>query len=234
MPKQVTFSIDKKLFDTFPQYRRAVLVTRDVDNTRTSPITDTITIAAKVVKDTVDLEDPRIVAWREAFTALGIKVRDFRPSVDALARRIHNNKPLGSISPLVDVGTVVSLKFVLPAGTHPILADTTTVVLKLATGEETEFSDETHPSEQIPTGEPILLDGSRVATRRWVWRQTSQSRIDRNTRDFYLNIDALEAIDDATLNTAVESSKGLIRQIFGTECRLIILDAANPTQTVEI
>jgi DNA/RNA-binding domain of Phe-tRNA-synthetase-like protein len=234
MTRQITFSINKQLLEKFPAYRRAILVVTDVDNKQVSTLDSDIMEIAQNIKRDVVLENPRISAWREAFAAVGIKARDFRPSIDALVRRIHNDKPLGSISPIVDVGTVVSLHFVLPAGAHPILSDTTNVDLTIATGEEVEISDGTHPNEQIPAGEPILLDNERVATRRWVWRQTSLSRIDENTRDFYLNIDALATIDDRSLNEAIDYSKEVISRVFNRDCKLCILSADNLTETIEI
>jgi DNA/RNA-binding domain of Phe-tRNA-synthetase-like protein len=73
-----------------------------------------------------------------------------------------------------------------------------------------------------------------VATRRWVWRQTNQSIIDEDTKDFYLNIDALEIIDEKTLRDAISRAKDIICQTFGKDCKLIILSATNPIQVVAI
>jgi DNA/RNA-binding domain of Phe-tRNA-synthetase-like protein len=233
MTQQITFSIDKQIFDSFPEYRRAILVVSGADNKQASALGEAITKVAQTVKDAVSLEDPRIVAWREAFATLGIKVHDFRPSVDALVRRIHNDKPLGSINPIVDLGTVISLEFVLPAGAHPILSDTADVRLGIATGQEVELSDGAHPNESVPAAEPILLDNERVATRRWVWRQTSQSRINGDTHNFYLNIDALGVIDEPTLQAAVARATEIIASVLGKGCQTVTLSAANPEQVVK-
>lgn len=234
MTNQIEFSVDKQIFATLPGYRRAILVVSGVNNKQVSVLGDEIAEIAKNVKDNLSLDDPRITTWRDAFVSFGIKVHDFKPSIDALVRRIHNDKPMGSINPIVDVGTIISLQFVLPAGTHPILHDTTSVRLILAKGKEVEVSDGMHPSEKIPVMEPILLDSDRVATRRWVWRQTNQSRINENTRDFYLNIDALGIIDESTLNNAINYSRDIIRRTFGKDCELLVLTTSNPIQVVEI
>lgn len=234
MSQQIKFSVDERIFEKFPEYRRAILVVTGVSNSQTSTLDDDIAKIAQSVKDDVNLEDPRITAWREAFASFGIKAREFRPSIDALVRRILNDKPLGSISPIVDVGTVVSLRFVLPAGAHPILSDTANVNLTIASGEEIEISDGTHPSEQVPSGEPVLLDNGRVATRRLVWRQTSQSRIDKSTTGFFLNIDALAAIDESTLNDAMSYAAETISKEFGVTSQSIVLSADNSSATLEV
>lgn len=234
MTRAIEFSIDKKIFATFPDYRRAIIIVSDVDNSKLSALGNDIVTAAQFLRTNVTLEDRRISAWRDAFVVYGMKLRDFKPSIDALVRRIHNDKPLGSINPIVDIGTLISLQFVLPAGAHPILDGTKTVRLKLAEGTEAEVSVGAHLDETIQPGEPILVDSGRVATRRWVWRQTSLSRIDATTRNFYLNLDALHVIDDATLEQAIEQSKITIRSLFNTAGLVIILSAINPRQTIKI
>src|SRR5690606_16831845 len=134
------------------------------------------------IKD-MDLQDARLVSWREAFAREGMKARDFRPSIDSLARRAIAGKPFGSISPIVDIGTIVSLEFVVPAGAHPILPDTRTVDLTRARGDENDVTLD-GKEEIVPQGEIILKDTDRPAARRWVWRQTPLSRIDQDTTSF--------------------------------------------------
>lgn len=232
--KTINFSVDKAIFDKFPKYRRAIVVVAGADNSVNSDLENDIANLAIIVQNEITTDDPRIVSWREAFSMLGIKARDFRPSIDALVRRIHNNKPLGSINPIVDIGTLVSLKFVLPAGAHPILDDTQSVRLCLAEDNLVELSDGMHAAEEVPLREVILLDNERVATRRWVWRQTSQSRIDNKTTNFFLNIDALEVIDEQELVKAIELSKELIQKLFGCESTVVILSTESPNADVEI
>ncbi len=233
MPRQIEFSVNAQIFERCPDYRRAILVVTGVNNTQSSLLGDAIASAAADVKNNMTLEDRRLVAWRDAFAAFGIKVRDFKPSIDALVRRILNDKPLGSISPIVDVGTVISLRHMLPAGAHPLLADSTFVKLTLARGSEAEISDGEHTVEPVLVGEPILLDTDRIATRRWVWRQTNQSRIEASTQDFYLNIDALDTVSDTDLQSAIEEAKILIKEVFSKDCQVIILSVFNPVQVLD-
>lgn len=233
MTKIITFSIDKKIFDSFPAYQRAILVVSNVNNNQLTKLNESIANEAIRIKSSISLEDPRLIAWRDAFTMLGIKVRDFKPSIDALIRRILNDKPLGSINPIVDIGTVISLQFLLPAGAHPILSDTTDVRLVVANGNDVELGDSIHPSEEVPAGEIVLLDSNRVATRRWVWRQTNLSRINDKTRDFYLNIDLLD-MSLQEQDVVIEKALKLVRDVFVVDCSVITLSAAHPFESVEM
>ena len=224
----LTFSVDKNIFEKHPGFRRVVIVARNVTNE--GGLSGQIHEQIAAIKG-LDVDDPRLTAWREAFAHEGMKVRDFRPSIDALVKRIQADKPFGSINKIVDVGTVVSLKFVLPAGAHPILTDTQKISLERAEGDEVDVTLD-GKTELVPKGEIVLKDNSRLATRSWVWRQTPLSRIDSQTTDFFLNIDALSVTNDATLNEAVRFSQELIQSTLGVGTSVAILDADNPITTI--
>lgn len=232
--REVTFAIDHKLLKVMPGYRRAIVIASGVDNTLTVPLLgNQIIELATDIKGHIANEDTRIVAWREAFKVVGIKASDFRPSIDALVRRILNDKPLGSINPIVDVGTIVSLKYLLPAGVHPLLHDSKEIILRPAASSEFVVTQD-GKSEQVPQGEVVLVDTGRVATRRWAWRQTELSRIDATTRDLYMNIDALGCIDDNTLQAAIANTQKLITDTFTVPTQTLILSAENPEQVVTL
>jgi len=222
----LTFSVDREIFEKHPGFRRAIIVARDILNEGDlgSLINEQL-VAVKALSP----EDPRLVTWREAFALEGMKVRDFRPSIDALVKRIQADKPFVSINKIVDIGTIVSLKFVLPAGAHPILSDTQTVSMERASGEEIDVSFD-GKTEPVPKGEIVLKDNGRLATRRWVWRQTPLSRIDHKTTSFFLNIDALPVISDEVLNEAIKFSQELIQSVFRVETGVVVLDLHNPTE----
>lgn len=231
--KQVTFKINKEIFEAVPGYRRAIIIASGIDNTKPVPqLGNEVAEITDMVRATITNEDHRIVAWREAFKSIGIKPRDFRPSIDALIRRIVSGKPLGSINPLVDIGTVISLKYTLPAGAHPLLDDTREVVLRFAHKGEFRVSED-NKTVEVPEEEVILVDTGRVATRRWVWRQTESSRITPTTRNLYFNIDALECIDEATLQAAIKDTQDLLRTAFKVNSQVVVLDPTHPKQIVE-
>lgn len=227
--KTITLKVDGTIFLRHPGFRRAIIVAKGVENK--GDLGREISREVEQVKS-LNPDDGRLTVWREAFAREGMKVRDFRPSIDALVKRIHTDKPLGSINPIVDVGTVVSLKFVLPAGAHPILNDTSEVSLEPASGDETDVTLD-GKSEVVNRGEIILKDSGRLASRRWVWRQTPLSRISSDTTDFFLNIDALSIINDNELNEAVSFARSLIKLTFGIETTVIILSSQNATAIVK-
>ena len=81
-------------------------------------------------------ETPRIKSWREAYRSFGAKPSEFRSSIEALVRRVLRHEPLPSINALVDIGNVVSLRHLVPAGGHAIDVLTGDIALRPATGRE--------------------------------------------------------------------------------------------------
>jgi DNA/RNA-binding domain of Phe-tRNA-synthetase-like protein len=232
--RQISFQIDNKIFQQVPNYRRAIVIATRIDNTVSAKsLAAHIAEQSNFVRTTLTTDDTRLVAWRDVFKAVGTKPNEFRPSIDSLVRRILNDKPLGSINPIVDVGTAISLKYVLPAGAHPLLPDTREVVLKCAVDGEFIVKEDGQLKE-VPGGEVVLADTGRVATRRWAWRQTELSRIDPSTSALYLNIDALNCIEDATLEAAIEDAKKLLAETFGVEAQSLVLNSSNPSQTITV
>lgn len=228
--KEITFSIDSSIFEKHQNYRRGIVIAKDVVNE--GDLSEEVLQRVDMIKE-LDLQDARLVAWREAFAREGIKARDFRPSIDALARRAIAGKPFGSINPIVDIGTIVSLEFVVPAGAHPILPSTKRVDLTRAHGDENDVAPD-GKEEIIPQGEIILKDTDRPAARRWVWRQTPLSRIHQDTSAFFLNIDALDSMSDEELQKSIALTEELILGAFGVEAMHFVLDRDQPEMQIAL
>ena len=81
-------------------------------------------------------EEARIRCWREASRAFGAKPAEFRSSIEAMARRALTNDRLPSINALVDIGNLISLRHLLPAGAHAIDMIAGDIALRFATGAE--------------------------------------------------------------------------------------------------
>ena len=139
MVQTLAFSIADDVFARFPGYVRGVVLAHGVTN-GPSPA-DLIALlrsAEAEVRRTINAatiaEHPRIRSWREAFRTMGAKPSEFRPSIEALARRVLRGDPLPAINALVDLGNVISLRHLLPAGAHAIDELTTDLWLRPAAG----------------------------------------------------------------------------------------------------
>ncbi|MDP2965211.1 MAG: DUF4342 domain-containing protein [Pelolinea sp.] len=90
---QIQYSIADEIFDRFPEFIRGVVVARDVVNRSSPPeLVRLLRDAENSLRENLNTENlishPRIVSWREAFRSLGIKPSEYRPSIEAIARRV--------------------------------------------------------------------------------------------------------------------------------------------------
>jgi DNA/RNA-binding domain of Phe-tRNA-synthetase-like protein len=173
-------------------------------------------------------EEPRIRSWREAYRAFGARPSEFRSSIEALARRILRSEPLPSINALVDIGSVVSLRHLLPVGGHAIDDLKEDIALRLATGRE-EFSALGSDQMEHPLpGEVVFAEGDTVLTRRWTWRQAQHTLTLPTTRAIEFNLDGLPPVSRSEIERAGEELVELVGRFCGGRLRFALLSEATP------
>jgi DNA/RNA-binding domain of Phe-tRNA-synthetase-like protein len=177
--------------------------------------------------DTI-LVNSRIAAWREAYRSIGIKPTEFRPSVEALARRVLRGEPLPSISTLVDIGTLVTIQRLLPTGAHAIDHLTGDIELRFASGEETFEPFGTDIVEHPAPGEIIFAEGNIVMTRRWTWRQAKHSLVVPETTAVEVNVDGLPPFTLRDVQAICEDVGVLLVKYCGGTTRFDVLTKDHP------
>lgn len=99
---------------------------------------------------------PGITEWRQIFKAVGMDPSRYRPSSEALMRRVLQNKPLHWIHTGVDVNTFLSLQFGLPVGLYNRDFIEGDVTLRL--GREDETYEGLNGREISCAGKLVLAD----------------------------------------------------------------------------
>jgi DNA/RNA-binding domain of Phe-tRNA-synthetase-like protein len=184
------------------------------------------------VRDRLKLEQvaetPCIKSWREAYRSFGAKPSEFRSSIEALVRRVLRHEPLPSINTLVDIGNVVSLRHLVPAGGHAIDGLTGDIALRPATGRE-EFTPFGSDKMEHPLpGEVIFTEGDTVLTRRWTWRQANHTLTQLETRAIEFNVDGLPPVTREEVERACGEIIELLELFCGGETRWEILSESYP------
>jgi len=227
------YAISKEVFEKFPAFCRGVVVATGVTNGPSpAELTEALRKAeaampAMLSMDTI-LENSRIASWREAYRSIGIKPTEFRPSVEALARRVLRGEPLPTISALVDIGTLVTIRRLLPTGAHAIDRLTGDIELRFASGEETFIPFGTDTVEHPLPGEIIFTEGNTVLTRRWTWRQANHSMVVPETTAVEVNVDGLPPITQRDVETICEEVAGLVVKYCGGKARYEVLRRDHP------
>ena len=231
--KALTYSIFDEIFQRFPGYVRGVVVARGVRN-HPSPeaLVQLLREAEASVRGQLKIEQvaetPRIKSWREAYRSFGAKPSEFRSSIEALVRRVLRGDPLPAINALVDIGNVVSLRHLVPAGGHAIDVLTGDITLRPATGRE-EFTPFGSDKMEHPLpGEVIFAEGDTVLTRRWTWRQANHTLTQLETRAIEFNVDGLPPVTPEEVEQACGEIIELVGSFCGGETRWEILSAGHP------
>lgn len=228
-----SYTIAPEIFARFPGYLRGVVVAHGVSNGPSpADLVALLRAAEAEVRRTVDpaaiAEQPRIRSWREAFRVTGAKPSEYRPSIEALVRRVVRGDPLPAINALVEIGNIISLRHLLPAGAHAVDQLTADLWLRPATGAEAFTALDGETIEHPVPGEIILAQGEQVLTRRWVWRQGIITLVQSETTAVELNIDGLPPVAAADVGEICRESAALIGRFCGGRTRWEILSAQHP------
>ena len=233
------FRIADEVFQRYPGYVRGVVIAQELAN-GPSPLEliELLREAEAALRARVNpaavAEEPRIKAWREAYRAFGAKPTEFRSSIEALARRALKGEQLPAINALVDIGNLVSLRHLLPAGAHAIDLLAGDLALRAATGAEQFLAFGSSETEQPLPGEIIFAEGDTVLTRRWTWRQAQHTLTLAGTRAVEFNIDGLPPVPPSEVEQAGAEIMELVQRFCGGRARFALLDQAQPAVSLEV
>src|SRR4029079_9526639 len=139
-------------------------------------------------------EVPSLFAWRRAFRAFGVDPTAYRSAAEALLRRLTKQGSLPSISTLVDIGNLVSIRYSLPVAVFDRRSITGTLTVRPATGDESFTDLGSGTTEEPEPREVIFIDeAGRVAARRWCWRQSAESASSAATTDVLVTVEGHHA-----------------------------------------
>lgn len=227
------YAVSSEIFRRFPGYVRGVVIAHDVTN-RASPdaLIGMLRAAEESVRDRLCIEHladhPRIKSWRDAYRAFGARPGEFRASIEALARRVLRKEPLPSINALVDIGTVISLRHLTPAGGHAIDVLAGDIALRFATGQEEFIPLGSDRMEHALPGEVVFVEGDTVLTRRWTWRQADHTATRLETRAIEFNVDGLPPVSPSEIAEACNEMIELVGRFCGGRLRWELLSEENP------
>lgn len=233
MSRELYYTVAEDIFKKYPGYVRGVVLAYDVKNgLSNAELTSLLRQAEASVRQRLNLdsliEDPRIASWREAYRAFGAKPSEFRPSMEAMARRVLRDQELPLINTLVDIGNVLSLRHLVPAGGHAMDFLKQDIELRLASGQETFKPFDAEESERPLPGEVVFVEGDIVLTRRWTWRQSAHTLMLPSSTAIEYNVDGLPPIMQTEVETICGEVAGLIQRFCGGRIRLDMLSAAHP------
>jgi len=230
------FVIDKQVFEKLPGIIFGVVVAH-VDNRIENPDISKLLLhwveARREELEKHNLKDhPDILPYREAFAALSMNPNKYMCSIEALCKRVQKGNGLPSINPVVDIGNAVSLKYMLPIGAHDLDKINADFAVRFSVSNDlfTPFGSD-RPETPEP-GELIYVSGNTVKTRRWIWRQSEDGKIEETSSHILFPIDGFETCLER-VTAARDELCALIHKHFGVSAEAGLLNSKNREMTLQ-
>jgi DNA/RNA-binding domain of Phe-tRNA-synthetase-like protein len=220
------YKIDRSIFAAHPGYQRGLVVVHGAANHAKVPQLQAMLRAEEErlrerLRGASVTDHPVIAAWREAYRKFGAKPSEHRSSIEAMTRRVVKPDLLPGINPLVDIGNIVSLRYILPAGVHPLpLAGGDSLQLRPTAADDTFLPADGGAAETPPPGEIVFCLGRNVLTRRWTWRQAAATQTLPDTTHVFFNVDGLPPTTGDDVLQAMRDIGKLVTEFTGGTVKL--------------
>ena len=224
------FIVETEFWDVFPEAQINVLVVKNInnhifdDNQRyfAELLNSASKEAFKYLTEETFSQNQVIDEWRKAFSKFKTK-KGTRSSIEALLKRVNQNREFSPINPLVDIYNSISLKYAVPCGGEDIHSIHGDIHLGKATGGEFFLplgADQDSPA--LP-GEIIYYDKDGAICRCLNWREAQRTMLTTETKDAVLFIESINNEQKNRANQAMNELKFLIDSYFHTESSTKIL-----------
>ena len=225
--------VDDGISQRFPQYIRAIVVARGIDNRGLEPEVEEMLREAEARCEALfaaeDLTShPRIACWREAYRVLDMKPGKNYSSVESLARRARGGSRVPYVNTLVALTNGFSLRHLVPCGGDNLDAVQGDLVLRLAKGDEEFVPLGGKEAERPEPDEAVYVDAEQVLCRRWNWRQGDGTKITPSAGNVLINIDCLPPVGVAEAEALVVELAEFVRSLCGGSVRHGLITARDP------
>ena len=228
------FSVEPDVFARLHGMRLAVVVARGVDNVAGRPAVDDAWASAWAAAASSAApygnaqSHPRVLAWRQRFQAIGVSMRHFPTSIEALLRRAMKGGAPFRINPLVDFYNAVSLNHAVPIGGFDLDRVPGPLTVRLTREGDTFSALDGNGSLPVPAGEIAYATGTMVLTRQLMWRQAREGLIHPETRSVFLVSESLPETGPGVAETILEDLGAGLARNFGASVQSFVVDAAAP------
>ncbi|MGP6139030.1 MULTISPECIES: B3/B4 domain-containing protein [unclassified Jeotgalibaca] len=232
------FTVSPTFWEVFPEGEIAVLVLKGINN---RPKPEEKVVFASLLKDAkeeskqylgeeVFSENEIVQAWREAYRKFKTK-KGARSSIEALLKRVDQDREFTPINPLVDIYNSISLSFGVPCGGEDLDTMSGDIVLgKAQGGEGFRALGDDADAPALPE-EIIYYDAEGAICRSLNWRDAQRTMLTENTSNAILFMEAVEPEMIEQTNKAMRALKDRSDVHFGVEGRLYRVTKDNPEIT---
>lgn len=134
-------------------------------------------------------QHPHIRAWQDAYRKFGVKAKEYKPTHEALARRLIKQGAWPTINPVVDIYLTNQIAHILPHGGYDV--DSLMSPIILMSCQQPELFHPLGGGEEVTNpGELVYRDQAKILTRRWNHRDCEATKLTDKTKAFLLFIES--------------------------------------------
>lgn len=177
-------------------------------------------------------ENETVTAWREAYKKFKTK-KGARSSVEALLKRVAQNKPVSSIIPLVDAYNAISLTFAVPVGGEDLDKIQGSMGLCLTKGGDAFLPIGSEENEPTLEREICYLDEGGAVCRCMNWRDGQRTELTDSTKNAVFLIECVQKDLEQRSRQAMEELGRRLKKYFGARVREYVLDVLHPSFSIK-
>ena len=228
------FTIDKAVFENFPDLNVGVVIAKGIDNAGTSGEIEKLLrekesgIRQKFDTQTLS-QNQKIAVWRKAYSSFGAKPSENPSSVENLYRFVLKGNSMRHISKLVDIYNFISLKHTIPLGGEDLDKIHGDIRLVVAGSNEPDVlllgDKEPRPPHE---GEVIYKDEMSAICRRFNWREADRTKLTEETKNAILVAEGLPPADGEDIGRIADELKIMVQKHCGGKALPFLLNKTNP------
>lgn len=226
------YSVDQSVFEINPHIKFGILVGKDIKNSETMPpdqarLREAEKKMRESYQDSQVRELPHISLYRSIMTKAGINPNKYPPSVEAMFKRIIKGASLPAINALVDLCNAISIEQMISLGAHDLADIHEDLEVRFAKEGDLFLPFGATDYEAVDPDELVFVSGSKVQTRKWIWRQSELGKTTIDSKDLFFQLVGFDDDKGASLNKAMGDIKQLIIDRFHGSCERYIVDQNN-------
>ncbi|HEM2850720.1 B3/4 domain-containing protein [Streptococcus suis] len=227
------FVVDSSFWSLFPDAKIGVLLLKDYKTPAQSPdelvklLEESNGIAQKFLTEDTFSENEVIRTYRQAYQKFKTK-KGARSSIEALLKRSTSDRPVTTISPLVDIYNAASLRFGLPCGAEDLDTFVGNLQLTVTEGGDEFYliGDETN-NPTLP-GEVCYKDDKGAVCRCFNWRDGERTMITDETKNAFLVMELVNSDRVEDLENALDFISQHAEKFLGVVPEKYLLDRDTP------
>ncbi|MHC3756603.1 B3/B4 domain-containing protein [Streptococcus suis] len=227
------FIIDSSFWSLFPDAKIGVLLLKDYKTPAQSPdelvklLEESNGIAQKFLTEDTFSENEVIRTYRQAYQKFKTK-KGARSSIEALLKRSTSDRPVTTISPLVDIYNAASLRFGLPCGAEDLDRFVGNLQLTITEGgDEFYLIGDENNNPTLP-GEVCYKDDKGAVCRCFNWRDGERTMITDETKNAFLVMELVNSDRVEDLENALDFISQHAEKFLGVVPEKYLLDRDRP------